>query len=185
MNLKQKIIKFILENKEKEFTIRELSIILKTDYKNTYDAVQKISNSLKINKKGNASYISFKPKLTTLLYEIEQIRKENLVKKIKIIYKDIIKIENPFFIVIIFGSYAKGKQTKNSDIDLCLIHDNEKEIKEISNKLLIHPKINIQIFNYTEFISMLKTKEFNVGHKIRKDGIILKNIESYYEVIKH
>ncbi len=185
MNLKHSIIKLLIENKEKQYSIRKISKILKTDYKNTYDAVQSISESISIDKKGNASYLSFRPFFTNIICEVEQIRKQKLTKKLKTLYDDIQSIENPFFIAVIFGSYAKGKETKNSDIDLCIIHDNEKEVKTIINRLSIHPTLEIQSFHYSEFLSMLKTKEFNVGHEIVREGVILKNIESYYEVIKH
>ncbi len=185
MKFEQTILKLLIENKNKEFTIRELSKLLKKDYKNTYDAIQKIKTSINVDSKGNASYISFKPILTNNIYQTEKIRTELIKSEITLIYEDIQNIQNPFCIMVLFGSYAKNKQTKNSDVDICIIHNNELEIKKIENKLAIHPKIEIHSFHYKEFIEMLKTKEFNVAHEILNDGIILKNIDSYYEVIKH
>lgn len=185
MKLLERILSLLIHNKDKEYTIREISIKLKTDYKNTYDAVQRIQDSINIRKIGNSSLINFKPILTNLTYIVEKRRKEEIKKSIKTIIKDIENIENPFFIAILFGSYAKKNQTKHSDIDICIIHDNNEELKKIKSNLSIHPKIEIHDFNYKEFISLLKNKEFNVGHEIVKDGIILKNIENYYGLIKY
>lgn len=187
MKLLQRILKHLIENKDKEFTIREISRLLGKDYKNTYDAVQKLDDSIKITKKGNSSCLSFQPILTDEIYKVENIRKANQLRdpKLKLIEKDLENINNPFFIAILFGSYAKKTQTKHSDIDICIIHDNKKEFKNIYSALTTHPNIEVHDFTYKEFIRMLRDKSFNVGHEIVKSGIILKNIEAYYKVIKH
>lgn len=79
----------------------------------------------------------------------------------------------------------KNTHTKHSDIDICIIHDNKKEFEKIRSALSIHSNIEIHDFTYEEFIKMLRDKPFNVGHEIVKSGIILKNIESYYNLMKH
>jgi len=186
MKFTNQILKKLIENKDKEFTNREISILLKKDYKNTYDAVQKLSNSIKIKKKGNSSYLSFKPVLTDEVYKVENIRNANIQNpKLKLIENDLESINNPFFIAVLFGSYAKNTHTKHSDIDICIIHDNKKEFEKIRSALSIHSNIEIHDFTYEEFIKMLRDKPFNVGHEIVKSGIILKNIESYYNLMKH
>ncbi|MGE0792785.1 MAG: nucleotidyltransferase domain-containing protein [Candidatus Woesearchaeota archaeon] len=182
MVLKRSILKLLIENKTKQFTIREISKILNKDYKNVYDSIQNLTNSINLDKRGNASYISYKPILTNDIYQTETFRKNSI--NLPLIMRDLDSIKNPFFIAILFGSYAKNTQTKNSDIDLCIIHNNEIELKNILNKLAIHPKIEIQSFHHLEFVQMLKIKEFNIAHEIYEHGIILKNIELYYEVIK-
>lgn len=185
MNLKYKILKTLVENKSKHFTIKQMSELLKVDYKNAYTVIQQITDSINVDKRSNASYISFKPEFTKDLFLVELERKAEVIKKIPLIYKDIISIENPLFIPVLFGSFAKGTNTKSSDIDICIIHDNEKEANKILRTLSIHPKIELQVFSYDEFIKMIKTKEFNVGHEIMEFGIPLINIESYYGVIRH
>ena len=185
--LTNKILNLLIENKDKEFSIREISKLLKTDYKNTYSAVQIIKDSVGMIKKSNSCFIKFKAELTNDIYITEMFRTEEILKNqaIKLIRTDLHNIKNPFFTAILFGSYAKKTANKNSDIDLCIIHDNPIEFKKIYSSISIHPKIQIQDFTYEEFISMLKNKEFNVGHEIVKTGTILKNIESYYELVKY
>jgi predicted nucleotidyltransferase len=187
ITLKDSILMYFVENKNREVTINELSKILKKDYKNVYVSVQEIKDNLTLNKKSNSTYVSFLPKISPHIFLIENIRKQNLLKsnKIRLIYEDLKKISTPFFIAIIFGSYAKKNFTKNSDIDMCIIHNGEDDFKEIYNKLSIHSKLEIHDFHYKEFISLLKNKSRNVGHEIVKDGIILLNVEAYYELLKH
>lgn len=75
-------------------------------------------------------------------------------------------------LALLFGSYAKGTQTKNSDIDMYL-NTQDKRIKE---KLeLLDSKINIKlgIFN----------KENLLIQEIINNHIILKGVDKYYELI--
>lgn len=185
LTLKHKILELLVENKQEEYSIKELSEIMKVDYKNTHTAIGQLKDSINIRKKSNSSFISFKPILTTDTFLVESERKRKIKSKMKLIVKDIELQENPFPIVIVFGSYAKGTQTKHSDIDICLIHNNEEERKTLKNTLQIHPKVELQEFHYTDFIRMLQQKTFNIGHEICKIGIPLQNIEGYYKVLKH
>lgn len=184
MKLLHKILLHIIENKDKEFTIREISRILNVDYKNTYDAVMSLKDSITINKRANSNFITFKPVLTNDVYLVENLRKERLVKNsnIRLIYNDLKKIDSPFFIAIVFGSYAKNKQTKHSDIDICIIYHHDAN--KVYSALSIHNLGQIHSFNIKEFLSMIRTKSFNVGHEIVKDGIVLHGLENYYELIK-
>ena len=184
MKLSFRILQQLIENKNKDYTIRELSKILKTDYKNTYDAIQSIKESICINKRGNASYIRYKPILTNDVYFVETSRKNTLHKKLDIVREDINAI-NPFVIIILFGSYAKDTQTKHSDIDLCLIHNNEDTIKQTQTRLTNNPQVELHTFHYKEFLAMIQSTQFSVGKKIVEEGIILKNIELYYALLNH
>lgn len=183
ITLKHKILKILVENKQEEYSIKQLSKLLKVDYKNTHTAVNQLEESIRIRKKSHMSFVSFKPILTIDTFIIEAVRKKNIEPKVKLLLKDIETQENPFPIVILFGSYAKGTQTKNSDIDICIVYNNEEECKVLKNKLQIHPKIEIQEFHYSEFIRMLQQKTFNVGHEICNAGIPLQNVEGFYKAL--
>ncbi|MFT7616193.1 MAG: putative nucleotidyltransferase [Candidatus Woesearchaeota archaeon] len=183
LKLKHKILKLIIENKNKQFSIRAISKLLKVDYKNVYGAVQSVKESIRVQKQGQSCLISYSSTLTPDLFFVEEERKKEIQSKIKLILKDIESQQNPFFIAILFGSYAKNTQTKNSDIDICIIYDNEDT--DLINTLSIHPKIQIHGFFYKDFIKMLQLKTFNVGHEIVKEGIPIHNVEGYYKVLKH
>ncbi|MCX6707429.1 MAG: nucleotidyltransferase domain-containing protein, partial [Candidatus Woesearchaeota archaeon] len=85
-----------------------------------------------------------------------------------------------------FGSYAKGTQTKQSDMDLCVITDNE-ETKQKAEQIIRNVPFNIHFLCFTtkEFINMLSTTELNVGKEIVKDNIILKGAEGFYEMVNY
>jgi len=146
-------------------------------------AIQQLKDSLTITKRSRISFVSFNPVLTKDILLTELQRRENLEQNI--LFKDIQTLNNPLIIIILFGSYAKGTQTKHSDIDICLIHNNEEECQIIQNKLSIHPNCEIHSFEYSQFIRMLQQKTFNVGHEICKTGIPLQNVEGFYRVLQH
>ena len=187
MTLKEEIIYYLLKNKSKSITIKKLSEKLKKDYKNVYNAIKDLSNTLNLKKLSNSTYISFSSKITLENLKGELFRRNQLLKnkKIKLLYSDIKNNLNPFFVVIVFGSHASFEQSNSSDIDICVLYDNLAEYKKLENIIKIHDKIDLHSFSYKEFISMLNSKKFNVGHEIANKGIILFNIESFYEMIKY
>ena len=93
------------------------------------------------------------------------------------------KIKSSLFIFLIFGSYAKNKQTKSSDIDIILI-SNEKDFEEnLSNILSLLPlKIHALVFREEEFIRMKDSKKSNVVQEAMENNIILYGIENYYRL---
>jgi hypothetical protein len=52
-----------------------------------------------------------------------------------------------------------------------------------TTRLLALP-IHYMIFTESQFLSMLDTKEFNVGKEAAKHNIILHGMENYYEMIQ-
>lgn len=185
-----KILKFLIEHIYQTFSIRELSKQLNIAYKLVYQHIKKLQEEeiITIETVGKSSQVSFNFNLNSTVYEAEIQRKQEILqnKTIKIIYKELQQIQSPFFIALLFGSYVKKTNTKLSDIDICVIHDNEEIIKKIQSKLNVLPlKIEIHEFTSKEFISMLNTKQFNVGHKIQQYNIILRGIENYYKILEN
>ena len=186
--LKEKILKFLIENKESPHSIREISKRLKADYKNTSQALNNINPETYSKKKqGNTCLIEFNQGNNIETLSVEEKRaKEFLSKnpKIKLIAKDINEIGYPFMIVLVFGSFAKGKNTPASDIDICIISDNKTKTSKLMEMLnLFSLKIEVQEFTIKEFVSMIEKKRNNLGHEIIKNNIILYGIENYYNLI--
>lgn len=186
--LKEKILKFLIENKEPPHSIMEISRQLKSDYKNTSQALEKLNPKIYSKKRqGNAYLIEFSPNNETETLFIEEKRKEELLlknSKLRLIEEDIKEVKYPFMTVLIFGSFAKWKNTSDSDIDVCIISDNEKKTKQLIEKLsLLSLKLEIQEFTTEEFISMIEKKQNNLGNEIVKSNIILYGKEAYYNLI--
>lgn len=190
MKTENKIIKLLIESKE-AFTIRQISKKIKSDYRITYEAVQKlIKRGIMLKQTiGKSSLCRLNEKYYGIeIYEVEDERKNQLLKNkdIKQLYKEVMsKINTSFFIFLVFGSYAKHKQTKTSDIDIMFI-SNDKGFEEKISKILslIPVKTHILIFNEEEFREMHKSEKSNVVKEAVNNCIILYGIENYYRLIK-
>lgn len=186
-SLKEKIIKFLIENK-KQWTILQISKELKSDYKNTFQEINKMHPSILMKeKKGSINLIELNISPHSQIFQVERKRTDlflNTNKIFRLLSDDVISSNYPFFIILIFGSYVKNTCTKKSDIDICIISDNEDKTKELILKFRLSPiQLDIQTFSTKEFISMINTKEANIGKEIIKENIILYGIENYYNLI--
>ena len=188
METENKIINlFIEENTPK--TIREISKKIKSDYKITHTATQRLlEKNILISKKiGQSSLCELNNSFYgSEIYTVENKRKDNLLrnKNLKQLYQEVTsKINTIFFIFIIFGSYSKGKQTELSDIDILFISNEEKFEEEISNMLSLLPiKTHALVFTEEEFVRMKDSKKSNVVKEIIKSNVILYGIENYYRL---
>lgn len=184
------ILKYLIEHNSQKFTIREISNNLNIDYKNTHTSIQKLEKTNNIIKKkiGNTSQIKFNNQLNSKTFEAELTRREELFenKDFKLIYNKIRDLNTPFIIVLLFGSFTKKTNTKLSDIDVCVICNEEKTIKKLYEKLSVLPiNIDLNEFSSEEFKSMITTNKLNVGKEIIKHNIILYGIENYYNILQN
>jgi len=97
--------------------------------------------------------------------------------------------QTEFFILIVFGSYAKGKATEKSDLDIAVIVETEKTKNEITpfletiKRREIKP-IDYHIFTRSEFLEMLKADVENVGKQIYKNNLIYYGYIEYCNLIR-
>lgn len=94
-----------------------------------------------------------------------------------------------FFILIVFGSYAKNEATKKSDLDIAVIVESEQTKKEIAPFLETIKRrevisIDYHIFTRVEFLEMLRTDFENVGKRIFKSSIVYYGYIPYCNLIK-
>ena len=73
-------------------------------------------------------------------------------------------------LAILFGSYAKGRATNDSDIDIYIATEDRELKKKIE---LVDSKLNVKIGKYNQKSPLIK--------EIEKDHVILKGVEIYYE----
>ena len=138
---KDKILKLLLSNKKEQFTIREISKRAEIDYKSVYIVIQDLIKNETINSKkaGQAVLCSINLKrFNSDIFRAEIIRKQDLLssnKSIHVLYNNIENIKNTFFILLLFGSYASGKQRKDSDFDLMLITNDEDINKKVKKEM--------------------------------------------------
>lgn len=186
-SLKEKILRYLIENKGKPKTILEISQALNADYKNTFQAIKFLSNFIHKEKIGNTNMVEINFKPSQEIFAVEQKRTKEFLDKnkpLKLIQNDARDLNYPFFIVLIFGSYVKKENTKNSDIDICIISDNKLKTQELISRLRLLPeKLEIHDFNIEEFESMLDTKKENLAKEIIKYNFIIYGIENYYNFV--
>ena len=188
ISIKQKILKHLIANREKTFSINEISKILKIDYKLIHTNIHKLEkeNAIKIEDFGNTKRCSFDNFFNEDVYIVEKERAKDLLKNknFLVMYNNLKKI-NSQFMLLMFGSQVKGTATKHSDIDLLII-SNESEVKKVDQQLDLLPyKIHLTPVNYDGFIQMLKSKEFTVVSEAIKNNIILFGIEDYYKLLSN
>ena len=185
-NERLNILKLLIENQEKVFSIRQIGIQRKINYKSAYISLDSLEKEGVVtrNKIGNTTICSFNHKFNNSVFKVEYERLQELLKNKNffVLYNRLSKI-NEQFILLLFGSYAKGKELKNSDIDLLLISNNPKPIETQINLLPLH--IHLTPITYESFESMLKSKEFTVVSEAVKNNILIFGIEDYYRLINN
>jgi predicted nucleotidyltransferase len=98
------------------------------------------------------------------------------------------KVPTDYFTLLVTGSYAKGTQKKESDIDLVIICDDSKDPKKVYAELrhdaeMNIPPIHLYVFTEKDFLSMLLDKKPNYGKEIVRNNLILSEGRAYYKIV--
>lgn len=198
-----KIMGLFRKNLDKGSTILEISKKLNIGYRPAYNHIDVMfkENMIVIEKVGKAKqcFLNLKnEKARHVLTEVDMLRKEKLYKKeikLKNILNELILRLTERYIseiqsIILFGSFAKGKSLKNSDIDLLFIVSDikNKELRadigrecasfQYSHNIKIGPLIS----DVKEFKKMLKAEDLNVGKEVREHGIVLYGSELFWRI---
>ena len=104
----------------------------------------------------------------------------------KIIREELSNIE--FVSIVIFGSYAEGKQKEKSDLDIALFVNSVEDKKncELSMKsaeLKSILKIDAHIITKDEMLQMLKDKHENLGKQIAYKHFAIQNPMIFYSIL--
>ena len=170
-------------------TIREISILLKKDYPNTYNAIIELEKEgfLNIEKIGKSKVCSIElnQRTISLLSFLDEQKsfETNIPNMDKIL--DFKEFSDD--IILVTGSYVLGKQTKTSDMDIVLIvkekaFEKQKLLGNITSLMI--PKVHALVFSYKDFTDMLLDKKPNLGKEIFNKRLIFKNTSIYYNIIK-
>jgi hypothetical protein len=184
------ILKFLIGNKEENFSIRRISKIRKINYKSAYLSLRFLEKEklVTLKKIGNTLSCTFNNKFNDLVFKAEYFRREEMLKnKTLLIFYNQLKGVNKQFILLLFGSQVKKTANKHSDIDLLLISD-EEVAKKIDHEIKLFPanfRFHLTAISYEEFASMLKSREFTVVSEAIKKNIILYGIEDYYRILEN
>jgi len=166
------ILKLLIFNSDKEFHLREIA--RKIDANPTY-VKKELQNLKEINlvsesKKGNLSL--FKINRNSLIFpELKNIfiKTEYFLELIK---KSLKKLKIDF--AFIFGSFAKGKESKESDIDLFVVGDvEEDELLKTIQKIEMQSGREINYILWKKSLFMKRAKKHHLLNEIAKNPVIM------------
>ena len=187
------IIKYLIENRDIDINILGLAKAIKMDYKNAFSIVKRLEKEklISLSKFGSSNKIELNRTMHPLIFEAEYMRREELLrnKNILVMLNNINKdMGSALYVLLLFGSYARKEQAKNSDIDIMFIVPDgtedkfERKAHQISR--LMPLPIHYLTFSESQFLEMINAKEFNVGKEAFKNNVILHGLENYYEMIQ-
>lgn len=188
------ILEFLLEKWGQSFPIRQISKALGQDYRIVFMSATKLEKSglIKSDRVGKAKNCRLNPTTDTasLLASVSSRIKEKFLKKnphTQPLITDLTtKIKNPYYSIIIFGSYAKGTNKKDSDLDILIIVPGDKEAfeAEINSLLRITPiPTHPIILTYKEFMEGLASPKETVSKEALKNHVILYGAEAFYRMV--
>ena len=91
------------------------------------------------------------------------------------------------YCMLVFGSYADGKQKRSSDLDVCFIvgSGDEKKIKPHFSDIKLASAVDIDehYITFDDFIRMLLREEENLAKQIFRNHRLFFNPDIYYKLI--
>jgi len=182
-----------LERSQGGIHLREISRLVKTGLPNAKRFLEILEKERIVKKEKDANLVKFKLRESerTIAY-LKQINSEKfslLPFKVQNAVTELLEeLEIKPLIALIFGSYAKGNYTKESDIDILLVFqrvENEKGIENTAKRISMrtNTKISLVYVNYSNFEKNFLNKEHDFSREIRQNVIILVGAEYYYHLI--
>ena len=190
-----KILEIFRENIFKEYSYKEVGQRAKEKSNNYLQKAIKqfLKEKLIIEKKVGTSKLysinleneSVYDYLSLLKFEGLPTTVESSVKRLK----EEIEKYTLFYSLVLFGSYVDNKYTKNSDLDVCILISDKSQKNSIkiavntaSNSSILD--LDVHIFTFEEFMSMLKDESENLGKQIARKNRAAHNINIFYKFIK-
>src|SRR3989338_6821133 len=165
------ILYFFAKEPWRGYTFTEVKVISKKKSKSYIERVIKKlleGKIIKQEKIGHVSVYSLKLSSTKAKVFAGFVLEYNGWNKKYVPYDDLQKAMDkiPYrdYIFIVTGSYAGGKQTKESDIDIVILIEDCCDPKKVYAQLKLQcelniPPIHLYVFKYSEFKEMLRSKE--------------------------
>ena len=167
-----------LDDPQRSFHIREIARILNISPMTARKKLNILVKKGLLNKRKLKLYDEFRVNFESAEFRI--LSKFYIVKKlydsglINYLLKELLYPKAIF----LFGSYARGDYTKNSDIDLFVLCDEKKEINLSKYENKLKKKIQLHIMSNKEFLIAKKKNPDLINNII--NGL---RIEGYLEVV--
>ncbi len=169
----------------REFYIREVEKLLHISSRTALVTLDKLEKKGILKSKTRGKIKTYQINKTVLSREyfvlVEQYKKILFLEKNHLIKEIIEKLDDVLEgVALIFGSYAKGIQGENSDLDLFIVgkHDNDK-IQNVGRKY----GIEINIKNYPMKIFKREINKDILLKEIAENHILINNSEGFVRIV--
>ena len=193
-NEKMKLLEAWRINPFRELSIAEIMKEAKKETKTwVFNALKLLvkNNILRETRKANLDIyaLNLENQLSLQLLQYLEAQYNLNFSQLKVISEIIEKSPIKNLSIVVFGSYATNKQTKNSDLDIALLIENkeiEKKIKPYIKEIKLNHPVNIeeQYITFEDFIKMLLREEENLAKQIFIKRKLFYNSEIYYQLLK-
>lgn len=184
-----KILQVLFEDFTRQYTIREMALRLKSPYPQVHRGVQLLYKRGLVFKReqGKSCVLSLnfeKQCDEYILVELER-RKVLLDKysRLKLLSYDLERLPFMQYMCILFGSYAAGKATQGSDIDVLFVIPDTYDyatFEKMVRGVLTSSLVDMQITTEQGLVEMWNTAgKFNVGNELLKKHIVLYGAEAF------
>jgi len=152
-------------------------------------ALKKIMYLLEEKKEGkNLKYfLKYNMNIVPFIYQIEYSRLYALPKKVRFAVLDFLKeLKVKPVLAIIFGSYARGNYTKDSDLDIMLVFQkpDRKDIENTAKKVGMRFSIDIEpiYLDYETFKKSFYSSNKRFFINLKKEKILVVGVELWVEL---
>ena len=174
--LRRKILTYAFTHPTEDFYVRELAVFISEDPGNISRELRKLSDEGLFDSKvrGRAKYYKLEPSYP-LYHELKRIvsKTEEVEGSLKRLIEEFPSVSLAF----IYGSYAKGGESKSSDIDLVLVgrcNTNvfTRKVRKIEQAL--NREVNFAIYTKTEFEKERQVEGAFLAQVLKGKVILLK-----------
>ncbi|MBS3117100.1 nucleotidyltransferase domain-containing protein [Candidatus Woesearchaeota archaeon] len=153
------ILKLFFEDPLAEFHLREVARLTNSNHMTVRSHLNKLTKENILIKKPGRLFTTYSTNANSqkylnlkLYYNLEKLRESNLIKDLEYFYD--------YPVIILFGSYSKATNVKESDIDIAVITNIRKEFKTDKYKKILQREVNLRLFQKKELrIMRLKNPE--------------------------
>lgn len=136
------ILKLFLDNPETEFHIREIAKLLHISPTSATDYLEGFRSRSLLTRRKERNHVLYKAKTDNKLYKFKKLS-YNLFRLAPLIEYIETELNYPDAIIL-FGSYARAENTKESDIDIFILTESKRELN-LDKKT----PDNIEIFRFS------------------------------------
>jgi len=188
------VLKFLAADLTKDFTILQIANNTGKTTRLTYAAVKRLikDKMISMEEKANLKLCRLNLKMPQIIAFIESYRWRDFARRhpeIDFLVSDIIqKSDLPYLTLLVYGSYARGRATKASDLDLLVITPDRKfedsvEAAVRAARSLSKIALHHIIISYPEFLQMLSERRTNVAKEVLEARYVAYGAEPLYMMV--